>query len=105
MLLGGSKKGLDYKQLFSQLSKRVVKIVAYGEIANDLIFANDDKFELIKTKNLNFAFDKAVEISNVNDTILLSPATASYDEFNSYLERGEFFNKKVQEYETISKKK
>ena len=105
LLLGGSKKGLNYKELFAGLSKRVAKVIVYGEIALDLIAANDDKFEIFRAKNLNLAFDKATSLAKKNDTILLSPATASYDEFANYIERGEFFNEKVKQYELSAQKK
>lgn len=100
LLLGGSFKGLDYKKLFSKLNKRVKQIFAFGEIADDLILANNNKFKIEKCANLNSAFDKAVEVALPADNILLSPASASYDQFANYIERGEAFNKKVSEYET-----
>lgn len=99
LLLGGSKKGLDYTKLFSKLSKRVKSVVVYGEIANELILANDNKFDLIKAKDLSSAFDESVKLCKPGDTVLLSPASASYDQFSSYIERGKVFNQKVKEYE------
>ncbi len=98
LLLGGSKKGLNYSKLFSKLSKRVKYIVAFGEIANELMLSNNKKFNFEKCENLNQAFDFAVLKAKPNDTILLSPASASYDQFENYIERGNAFNKKVQEY-------
>lgn len=98
LLLGGSNKGLDYSELFAKLSKRVKQIVAYGEIADELIFANNNAFKIKKCKDLSSAFDYATSIAIDNDTILLSPATASYDQFSSYIERGNLFNSKVKEY-------
>lgn len=98
LLLGGSNKGLDYTKLFNNLTKRVKEIVVFGEIANELEKANKNKFKLTTCKDLSSSFDYAVSISKHNDTILLSPASASYDQFSNYIERGELFNKKVSEY-------
>ncbi len=98
LLLGGSKKGLNYSKLFSGLPKRVKVVIAFGEISQDLLLANDGKFRIFEQSNLCEAFDCAVQIAEKGDTILLSPATASYDEFQNYIERGEAFNKKVREY-------
>ena len=100
LLLGGSKKDLNYEKLFNLLSKRVKNIFAYGEIANTLNEANNGKFNLFVCPDLSSAFDRAVELSKPNDAIVLSPASASYDQFENYIERGELFNKKVSEYET-----
>ncbi len=98
LLLGGSNKGLDYKPLFAKLSKRVKQIVVYGEIANQLLLDNDNKFKMEKFKNLEQAFDFAVTCALPNDTILLSPATASYDQYSSYIERGKHFDSLVKKY-------
>ena len=105
ILLGGSEKMLDYTKLFSKLSKRVIHIFAFGQIADKLIEANAGKFKIEKCENLSSAFDCAVKIAKDNDTILLSPASASYDQFSSFVERGKFFNEKVREYETLVEKK
>jgi len=105
LLLGGSNKDLDYIPMFNKLSKRVKQIVAYGEIANQLLLANANKFKLEKFKTLDESFDFAIKNANPNDTILLSPATASYDQYSSYIERGKHFNSLVKDYETKNKKK
>lgn len=105
LLLGGSKKGLDYKKLFSKLPKRVKSIVVYGEIADTLIEANENCFEIKKASDLRSAFDLAVAEAMKNDNIVLSPATASYDQFSNYVERGKLFNMLVREYEVGTKKK
>lgn len=105
LLLGGSNKALNYENLFNNLSKRVKYVVAFGEIANDLINANNSKFKIHHCINLNEAFDFAVGLAEKNDTVLLSPASASYDQFNNYIERGDAFNLKVKEYEKICKQK
>ena len=105
LLLGGSNKGLDYSQLFEKLSKKVYQILVYGEIANQLILNNNKKFQIEKVDTLKQAFDYAVTIAKSNDTILLSPATASYDQYKSYIERGKEFEKLVKDYGTKTKKK
>lgn len=104
LLLGGSKKGLDYKKLFSNLPKRVKKIIVYGEIADDLFNANNGNFDIEKAKNLTSSFEIATKLAKKNDSIVLSPASASYDQFSSFIERGKLFNKLVSEYEISTKK-
>ena len=104
LLLGGSKKELNYSVLFNKLTKRVKHIVAFGEIAEDIVLANNNKFKIDICENLSSAFDFALTVAIKNDTILLSPSSASYDEFSNYIERGKKFNEKVKEYEAkISK--
>ena len=98
LLLGGSDKGLDYRPLFTALPKRVKKIVAYGEIADKLMQANNDRFNMYKADTLQSAFAIAVQDLKKSDTVLLSPGTASYDQFENYIERGKCFNQLVNEY-------
>ena len=98
LLLGGSNKGLDYKPLFSKLSKRVKYIIVYGETANQFLLNNEDKFQIEKVDNLTQAFQIATKKAKPNDTILLSPATASYDQYSSYVERGKHFDNLVKDY-------
>jgi len=105
LLLGGSNKGLDYSSLFNNLSKKVCQIVVFGEIANQLQLNNAKKFKLEKLETLKEAFDYAVKIAKMNDTILLSPASASYDQYSNYIERGKDFDRMVKEYEINAKKK
>lgn len=104
LLLGGSKKGLDYTKLFDKLNKRVRQVVVFGETADDFVLANADRFNIEKFPTLSSAFDYAISIAKPHDTILLSPATASYDQYANFIERGRDFDKKVKEYETKAKK-
>ena len=105
LLLGGSNKLLNYETIFNNLSKRVKYIAAFGEIADELIKANNSKFKIQHCINLSEAFDFATSVAQKNDTVLLSPASASYDQFKNYIERGNAFNLKVKEYEETCKQK
>lgn len=105
LLLGGSNKNLDYEELFSGLSKRVKHIVSFGETAEEMKKCNAERFKFEVCETLDEAFNFATQIAKKNDTILLSPATASYDQFSSYVERGRAFNEKVREYATQNSKK
>ena len=60
---------------------------------------------MTKFETLKQSFQFAVDMAQSNDTILLSPATASYDQYSSYIERGKEFNNLVKAYENSTKKK
>jgi len=94
LLLGGKRKGYDYTRLFAALRKsRVVHAVLYGENRYALLkSARETGFENV---SLCTSFDFAVRIAALQaqsgQTVLLSPASASFDEFTSYEERGDKF--------------
>lgn len=98
LMLGGSNKNLDYSMMFAELSTRVKKIFVYGEIASDLLQVNKGKFECYKCETMEQAFSEAVKNAKKGDVVLLSPATASYDQYISYIERGKKFNDLVKAY-------
>ena len=94
LLLGGKNKGYDYDALFSVLAQsKVVHVVLYGENRFALLkSARKSEFEGV---TLCKAFELAVRIAAMQakqgQTVLLSPASASFDEFANYEERGEKF--------------
>ncbi len=99
LLLGGSDKGENFSVLFSKLPKNVVKIITFGACGKK-IYTHGTSFgfkNISQEENLESAFDFAVKNLNGNEVVLLSPATASFDEFKNYEERGAFFKYLVKE--------
>ena len=94
LLLGGKNKGYDYSRLFATLRKSpVVHAVLYGENRYELLkCARAQAFEQVTVcERLELAVKIATIIAKSGQTVLLSPASASFDEFASYEERGEAF--------------
>ncbi len=94
LLLGGKHKGYDYGKLFSVLPKtKVVHTVLYGENRFTLLKSAREceykDFTLCDT--FAFAVRVAALKAKSGQTVLLSPASASFDEFSSYEERGDKF--------------
>ena len=54
-------------------------------------------FKTVKFENLSETLYNLPNYTKRGDIVLFSPACASYDEFNNYVERGEFFNKFYEE--------
>lgn len=95
LILGGYDKGLDYSELFSQISSKqnVKGVVLTGQTALKMYeFAkNQGVKNLVLSSNFETAIKLAYAISKENYKVLLSPATSSFDEFTGYEERGEKF--------------
>ncbi len=94
LLLGGKDKGYDFEPLFEKIaSSSVVHTVLYGENAFRILNAAVKKG--FSSVTLCRSFEMAVRIAYLSakegQTILLSPASASFDSFKNYEERGEKF--------------
>ncbi len=94
LLLGGKNKGYDYRKLFTVLDKsKVVHAVLYGENRYALLKdAKECNFApLTVCEDFEFAVRVAIMKAKEGQTVLLSPASASFDAFASYEERGDTF--------------
>lgn len=90
ILLGGRDKNLSFAPLAALISARGDRPIIYGEAREKIAMAFGAYPHICKE-----FFREAVEIAKKNarpgDTVLLSPAAASYDEFSSFEERGNSF--------------
>ncbi len=97
LIMGGLDRNIPFDEL-SEYMNNVKLIVCYGETKEKIKeFANKNNINCISVETLEQAVRKAYELSKEKDTILLSPACASWDQFKSYEERGELFKKVVNE--------
>ena len=77
--------------------KNISRIYLIGEAAS-LIASNLEGQEIEQFDTLKDAFDSAISIATQGDTILFSPACASFDQYLNFEERGKHFISLVQEY-------
>ena len=89
------ERGQDFNELKEYLSN-VKCIVTYGECKKRIEeFANSLMIDVKVVDFLENAVDVANRLTVSGDTILLSPAAASWDQYKSFEERGEDFKKVV----------
>ncbi len=94
LLVGGKDKGENFENLFKELiESKIVNVVIYGEnrfkILDGAIKTNFNKITMCN--DLDVALRIANMIAKEGQTILLSPASSSYDAFSNFEERGERF--------------
>jgi UDP-N-acetylmuramoylalanine--D-glutamate ligase len=97
-IAGGTDKGNDYSSLYDLVREKVKAIVCLG-IDNKKIldcFGNLTSI-IIETRSAKDAVEKAFALGEAGDTVLLSPACASFDLFENYEDRGKQFKKAVEE--------
>ena len=98
LILGGVDKGNDYNLIKDLVKEKVKAIVCLGKdnIKIHKAFGNIVS-TIIDTESAEAAAQEAFRLSKKGDTILLSPACASFDLFKNYEDRGRQFKKAVKE--------
>ena len=95
-IAGGIDKGNDYSELFEVVKKKVRAIVCLGKDNSKIIEAFSDKVpSIVETMSMEEAVRSAYYLASKGDTVLLSPACASFDLFNNYEDRGRRFKQAV----------
>lgn len=96
-IVGGVDKGNDYTELLSLVNEKVKAIVCLGVDNAKLIETFADVVDvLIESSSMTDAVKQAYRIAEKGDTVLLSPACASFDLFENYEDRGRQFKQAVQ---------
>ena len=97
LILGGRAKGEDFAPFARSLPPHVSAIYLVGEAADELGAALDvagRSYERVGT--IAGAVEAAAQAARPGDVVLLSPACASYDQYESFEQRGEDFRKRVE---------
>lgn len=102
LLAGGSDKGLDYTEIGETIAKKVGTLILTGPTADKIEEATkkalsklDKNIEIVHCKNLEEAVNTGKQKAKFGDIVLLSPASASFDAFKNFMERGEKFKEFV----------
>ena len=95
LIAGGRDKNTDLTEFCHSVNEHIKTVILIGEAANrfEQNLIQNGFNSIIKEDTLQSAVDKGIELKP--DVILLSPACASFDMFNSYEHRGEVFKEYV----------
>ncbi len=94
-VVGGVDKGNDYTELLPLVKQKVKAIVCLGENNQKIIEAFANLVAVIETNTADKAVAAASKLANSGDTVLLSPACASFDLFKNYQDRGTKFKEAI----------
>ena len=104
LIIGGSDKGSDYKELAKKISKSSVKnLIILGQGTGQTIVKHCkgrpcNNIAIFQTESMQEAIRVCYGKTPKNGVCLLSPASASFNIFKDYQDRGEQFKKFVKHY-------
>jgi UDP-N-acetylmuramoylalanine--D-glutamate ligase len=88
LILGGREKGTDFSLLVNDVKKSVKTIIAIGESRTHIRETFENVCALKEVQTMKEAVQKAFDTAARNDVVLLAPACASFDMYDSYAHRG-----------------
>jgi UDP-N-acetylmuramoylalanine--D-glutamate ligase len=99
LILGGKDKGSDYTVLNDLLRQRVKRVYTIGAAAEKIESHITGAAEIVHAETLDNAVRRAAAVAKAGDIVLLAPACASFDQFQSYNHRGRVFKEVVHSLE------
>lgn len=103
LLAGGLNRGNSFEALVPALTDKVKALITFGE-TSDLMKEAAEKAgvpNIIQVDDVQAAVPKAYEYSKAGDVILLSPAAASWDQYDNFEIRGDHFIEAVEQIKTV----
>lgn len=95
LIAGGVGKDQDFSVLSDTLKQAVRAVVLIGEDADKIAAIVPAQVSQLQAGDMTDAVNKARELARPGDSVLLSPACASFDMFSGYAERGDKFEQAV----------
>lgn len=96
LIAGGEGKGGDFAALAEPLENKLRAAVLIGRDAEHIDAALDTIVPTYFAQDMKDAVQQAATYAESDDTVLLAPACASFDQFDSYVARGEAFREAVE---------
>lgn len=91
LIIGGRDKGNDYTSVIPLIKQKVKQLIIIGESAEKIERSLGNLTKSYRAETMEEAVFKAYETASSGDSVLLSPACASFDMFRDYAERGKIF--------------
>ncbi|MEP7149891.1 MAG: UDP-N-acetylmuramoyl-L-alanine--D-glutamate ligase [Acidobacteriota bacterium] len=101
LILGGRGKNAPYAPLVDLIDRSVRAIIVIGEDADNIEDQLRGHADMIRAASMDEAVEKSLDNARPGDAVLLAPACASFDMFESFEERGEIFKKAVEKFNKL----
>jgi UDP-N-acetylmuramoylalanine--D-glutamate ligase len=95
LILGGKDKGGDFKRLIPLIQQKTKQVILSGEAVDTIAGAFGQEIGTESVSTIAAAVSRAREFAAPGDVVLLSPGCTSFDQYESYEERGEDFRRIV----------
>ena len=96
LIAGGDGKGQDFSPLSGIVARNARAVVLIGRDALEIQKGlNVESIHIVKAETLELAVKAAYDLAQPGDSVLLSPACASFDMFRNYVHRAEVFVQSV----------
>jgi len=97
LVLGGRNKGADFRFLREVVGRKAKRVYLIGEAAPELAQALAGSADLVASGTLAAAVEEAASRAHAGESVVLSPACASFDQFRDFADRGRTFQRLVRE--------
>lgn len=91
LILGGRNKGADLGQLRDIVARKAVAAYLIGEAADEMARGLGEAVPITACGTLEVAVERAAAAATAGEVVVLSPACASFDQFQSFVHRGRAF--------------
>ena len=95
LILGGKDKAGEFERMRDLVSEKARTVLTIGKAADRISEALHGASEIVPAENMSNAVRWARENAKPGDTVLLSPACASFDQYRNFEHRGEHFEELV----------
>lgn len=95
LILGGRAKGTDFRDMAPLVRRKARRLYLIGEAAGEIGEALEGAAPASRCGTLADAVAEAAQTARPGDSVLLSPACASFDQFRDFVHRGEEFRRLV----------
>lgn len=96
LIAGGEGKGTDFRSLADPLENKLRAAVLIGRDAEQIDAALETIVPTYFAQDMKDAVEQAAAYAESDDTVLLAPACASFDQFDNYAARGDAFREAVE---------